>query len=97
MPERFHRRLVTLGGRSKPWQADVLAVSATISFHVEAVRDLIRAVRQHPVAGRVTILAGGYPYNHDPDLWRKVGADGFAPDAQQAITLADQIVTERAA
>jgi methanogenic corrinoid protein MtbC1 len=72
--------------------ADVLAVSATISYHVEAVRDLIRAVRAHPVARQVRILAGGYPFNHEPDLWRNVGADGTASDAQQAITLADQIV-----
>ena len=75
-------------------QADVLAVSATISYHVEAVRDLITAVRQHPAAGRVKILAGGYPFNLDPDLWRKVGADGSASDAQQAITLANQFVKE---
>ena len=73
-------------------QAGVLAVSATISYHVEAVRDLIRAVRAHPAARQVRILAGGYPFNHDPDLWRNVGADGTAPDAQQAITLADHLV-----
>ena len=74
-------------------QAEVLAISATISYHVEAVRELIRAVRQHPAAGQVTILAGGYPFNRDPDLWQSVGADGSAPDAERAITLAKQIVT----
>jgi MerR family transcriptional regulator, light-induced transcriptional regulator len=72
--------------------ADVLAVSATISYHVDAVRDLISAVRQHPATGRVKILAGGYPFNRDVDLWRQVGADGSAFDAQQAITLANQLV-----
>ena len=72
--------------------ADVLAVSATISYHVEAVRDLIRAVRAHPAARTVRILAGGYPFNQAADLWRNVGADGTAPDAQQAISLASQMV-----
>jgi MerR family transcriptional regulator, light-induced transcriptional regulator len=75
-------------------RADVLAVSATISYHVEAVRDLITAVRQHSAPGKVKILAGGYPFNLDPDLWRKVGADGSASDAQQAITLANQLMKE---
>jgi len=75
-------------------QADVLAVSATISYHVDAVRDLISAVRADPACSRVRILAGGYPFNQDPDLWRKVGADGSASDAQQAILLAEQIVNE---
>lgn len=73
-------------------RADVLAVSATISYHVDAVRDLIRAVRQDPAAGRVRILVGGYPFNRDPALWRKVGADGSAPDAQRAIPLAHQLL-----
>jgi methanogenic corrinoid protein MtbC1 len=72
--------------------ADVLAVSATISYHAEAVRELIRVVRLHPAAARVKILVGGYPFGKDPDLWRKVGADGSAPDAQQAIALANQMV-----
>ncbi len=74
--------------------AEVLAISATISYHVEAVRDLISAVRRDPAVSRVTILAGGYPFNQDPELWRKVGADGSAADAQQAIALANEIVKE---
>lgn len=75
-------------------KADVLAISATIAYHVEAVRDLIRAVRQHPEASRVRILVGGYPFNQDPELWQKVGADGSAGDAQRAIVLANRIVQE---
>ncbi len=76
-------------------RADILAISATISFHVEAVRELIGAVRADPVAGAVTILVGGYPFNRDPGLWRKVGADASAGDAQQAIDLAARLVAER--
>ena len=77
--------------------ADVLAISATISYHVEAVRDLIRAVREHPACDQVKILAGGYPFNRNPDLWQEVGADGSALDAQRAITLANRLVQEHRA
>jgi MerR family transcriptional regulator, light-induced transcriptional regulator len=73
---------------------DVLAISATISYHVEAVRDLIHAARQNPAVDQVRILAGGYPFNQDTELWRNVGADGSAPDAQQAIALADAMMQE---
>ncbi len=73
--------------------ADVLAISATIPFHVEAVRELISAVRKHPAGNRIRILTGGYPFSRDPDLWRSVGADGTASDAEQAIALADRLVT----
>jgi methanogenic corrinoid protein MtbC1 len=75
-------------------KADVLAVSATISYHVDAVRTLIAAVRRHRECGQVKILAGGYPFNEDPLLWEKVGADGSAANAQQAVVLADDMVKE---
>jgi methanogenic corrinoid protein MtbC1 len=73
--------------------ADVLAISATISYHVGAVRDLIHAVRQHPTAGRIRILVGGYPFNQDPELFRKLGADGTAFDAPHAVATAHELLT----
>jgi methanogenic corrinoid protein MtbC1 len=68
-------------------RADVLAVSATMTFHVRAVADLIAGV--HEAHGdRVKVLVGGYPFNVDPGLWRTVGADASARDAAEAIELA---------
>ena len=40
------------------------------------------------------IIVGGYPFNIDNDLWNKVGADGQALDAETAIEIADNLVTE---
>jgi methanogenic corrinoid protein MtbC1 len=76
----------TLGER----RADVLAVSATMPFHVRAVADLIAAVRSS-LGDRVKVLVGGYPFNVDPDLWRRIGADASARDAQEAIDLAARL------
>ncbi|MBN9689278.1 MAG: cobalamin-dependent protein [Verrucomicrobia bacterium] len=73
-------------------RADVLAVSATISYHVEAVQELIQSVREHQTARRVKILVGGYPFVKNRELWREIGADGSAPDAEQAIALANRLV-----
>ncbi|MBN1813719.1 MAG: cobalamin-dependent protein, partial [Anaerolineae bacterium] len=67
----------------KEHRANILAVSATMTFHVERVRELIAAARQKELKAR--ILVGGYPFNIAPGLWRNVGADGYAPDAQEAI------------
>lgn len=69
-------------------RAAVLGVSATIASHVDAVEALVRGVREHPECGAVRILVGGYPFNQVPDLWRKVGADGYGRDAQEAISQA---------
>ena len=73
-------------------KADVLAISATITYHVTAVEELIAAVRRSPAGPSVKILVGGYPFNLAPDLWRKIGADGSAADAQGAIALATRLI-----
>lgn len=75
--------------------AEVLGVSATMTFHVQTVRRLIEAVRAAPGGDRVLILTGGYPFMTDPNLWRSVGADGTAVDAEGAVAAATRLVAER--
>lgn len=78
-------------------KADLLGISATISGHLRAVSALIKAVRANDACRHVTILVGGYPFAVAPDLWREVGADGTALDAQAAIVLAGQLRQPRTA
>jgi methanogenic corrinoid protein MtbC1 len=73
-------------------RADVLAVSATMTYHVRAVKHLISVVRSSELCRETKILVGGYPFNLAPELWREVGADACARDAAQAISLANQFV-----
>lgn len=73
-------------------RADVLAVSATITSHVRALREVIAAVRASAECRGVKILAGGYPFNVAPGLWREVGADASAPDAPAAVAAAARLV-----
>lgn len=72
-------------------RADVLAVSATMSFHLRAVSELIAAVRAADGGDRIKILVGGYPFNLVPDLWRLVGADAHARDAADAVAAANRL------
>jgi methanogenic corrinoid protein MtbC1 len=77
--------------------ADVLAVSATMTFHVSAVSDLVARVRRNArergnAQLRPRILVGGYPFLAASDLWRKVGADGCARDAQEAVAIANRLL-----
>jgi methanogenic corrinoid protein MtbC1 len=72
--------------------ADVLAISVTITMHVSRAADLIDRVRSSEAGGDVKILVGGYPFNLASDLWRKVGADGYARNAQEAIATVDELV-----
>ena len=76
----------------KDRRADVLAVSATMSFHLQAVSELIAAVRASEVGDRVKVLVGGYPFNLVADLWRLVGADAVARDAEESVAVARRLV-----
>lgn len=72
-------------------EADLLAISATITPHVRAVGELIEAVRSSAGAQGVKVMVGGHPFNIAPDLWQTIGADAFARDAMQAVTVAGQL------
>jgi methanogenic corrinoid protein MtbC1 len=71
-------------------RAEILAVSATMTFHIERVRELIAATRQSGL--KVRVMVGGYPFNIAPGLWRNVGANGYAPNAQEAIPVAERLI-----
>jgi methanogenic corrinoid protein MtbC1 len=75
--------------------ADVLGVSATMTYHVREVAALIARVRTEPAVGDPVILLGGYPFNLAPDLWREVGADGHARDADAAVEVANRMLRGR--
>ena len=65
--------------------SDILAVSASMTFHIPSVREVIAAVRLASPTTR--ILVGGYAFKIAPNLWRDVGADYWTKDASEAISL----------
>ena len=67
---------------------DLLVISVTMAFHLPGVERLIAQVRSSEAVQHIKIMVGGYPFNVDPDLWRRVGADGHAPDAGKALDVA---------
>jgi methanogenic corrinoid protein MtbC1 len=73
-------------------KADVLAISATMTFHIPLVADLIKQVRNSDSNKHIKILVGGYPFNIEPELWQQVGADGYAFNAEHAITIANTLI-----
>lgn len=72
--------------------ADLLAISATLNNHVPRARDLIHAVRESPIGSKVKIFFGGQPINRSPNISQTVGADMTAPDAQEAVRLANEVI-----
>ncbi len=72
--------------------ADVVALSATMTYHVPEVAETIEALRADERTADTPIIVGGYPFNLVSDLYRQVGADGYAPDARQAIETATRML-----
>lgn len=65
--------------------ADLLAISTTLTMHLAEVRDLIGRIREDGSCLSTKVMVGGYPFNLADDLWRSVGADGYAGDAAEAV------------
>lgn len=72
--------------------AELLCLSVTMSFHLSALEATIAAARARFPRERLKILVGGRPFRESPGLWEKTGADGYAPDAVQALKIAADLV-----
>ncbi|WP_025681185.1 B12-binding domain-containing protein [Paenibacillus massiliensis] len=75
------------------YSVDLVALSATMAFHVHLIKDLIVAIRADERTTHVKIMVGGQPFNMDARLWHEVGADGFAIDADQAVKAAADLLS----
>jgi methanogenic corrinoid protein MtbC1 len=75
-------------------EATLIAVSATMTFHIRDVTSMIAQIRASRAGSKTKILVGGYPFNLSPDLWHRVGADGHALDAEAAVALANRLTAD---
>ena len=71
--------LLTLLRKTRP---RILGLSVALSSNLEGARRTIELVRADESLAEVKVLVGGRAFLPDPSLSRRVGADGFAPDAR---------------
>lgn len=74
--------------------ARVLAISATMARHVDSVTqmiDYVRSNRSRTAGQPLSVIVGGLPFQLDPELWKRTGADGFARDGQDAVDLVNRL------
>ena len=75
---------------------DLVGLTVSLDVHTERLPSLILAIRSVSRNPRLCILLGGRVLMDDPQLAIRVGADGTAADAQQAVLLAERLVSENA-
>lgn len=78
------------------YKPDVLGISVSLPTHLGTLKNLISEIRNNDEIGKVKIIVGGYALRSSPDLWVKLGADGFALDAVKAVELANSLVANKA-
>lgn len=87
------RQLLTLVGER--W-FEIIGLTASCDHHIDELTRLIGSLRdasRNPSAG---ILVGGQIFNKNPDLALRIGADGTAQDARQAVDCAEALVSRMA-
>lgn len=76
---------------------DLVALTVSRDCHIAALPSVIVALRTVSQNPQVCIMVGGRIFSADPDLARRAGADGTAPDAKLALKVATQLVRARSA
>ena len=76
--------------------ADLLALSANHPMLVSEIEAIITAIRSDKNLSGVKILVGGAPFNAETNLWHAIGADGCAKDVDEAVRLANSLLTGKA-
>jgi 5-methyltetrahydrofolate--homocysteine methyltransferase len=74
----------------KEHQPNFIAMSALLTTTMPSMQSTIEALKDAGLRDKVKVLIGGAPIT---DVYaEKIGADGYAPDASRAVTLAKAMV-----
>jgi corrinoid protein of di/trimethylamine methyltransferase len=72
---------------------DILGMSALLTTTMPQVKDVIDALAEAGLRDKVTIMVGGAPVNQK--FADDVGADGYAHDAGEAVTLVKRLIAAK--
>jgi 5-methyltetrahydrofolate--homocysteine methyltransferase len=71
---------------------DIIAMSALITTTMPSMRLVIKALEDLGLRSQVKIMVGGAPLTEE--FAQHIGADGYAPDASRAVTLAKTLLSK---
>ena len=69
---------------------DIVGLSALLTTTMPGMESTIQAIKNAGLRNRVKVIVGGAPVT--AEYAHQIGADGFAPDASQAVTLAKDLM-----
>ena len=72
--------------------ANIIALSTLMTTTMEGMEQVIKLLPEYGLRGKVKVMVGGGPIS--PNYAKKIGADGYAPDALKAAKMAKLLVQE---
>ena len=73
------------------FEADLLMLGATLGTQVPRVEQAIRSIRER-CERPVRVIVGGAAFDEAPELWGRIGGDGYAPSIVQALEVGARLV-----
>ncbi len=74
------------------WRPDILGLSALLTTTMPEMKKVIDSLEKRGLRNSVHVMVGGAPVNQK--YATDIGADGYAPDASEAVTLAKRLMME---
>ncbi len=74
------------------FNADLIGLSATMHTQLRRLEDAIVSIRRTTTDKPFRIIVGGGAFAGLPDLWRDIGADGYAQGLRQAVEVGNRLV-----
>lgn len=75
---------------AKEKNADIIGVSALLTTTMPAMKEVIKALNNSKLKGKVKVMIGGAPVTQS--YADEVGADGYAPNAASAVDKAKELL-----
>lgn len=71
-------------------KVDLVGLSALLTTTMPMMKSTIQSISESGLRQQVKIIVGGAPITHK--YAKEIGADGYAPDASQAVSLAKRLI-----
>jgi methanogenic corrinoid protein MtbC1 len=68
-------------------QASIAGISVTMLSNIPQLIRLLESIDHTFGKSKVRTLVGGAGFRSNPELWKEIGADGFAADARHALSV----------
>ena len=74
---------------------DLVGFSLSCESRLDQLADQMNTLRSASLSPDLVIIVGGNVFLDNPGLWKRIGADGSAPDAIEALLVGEKLVRAR--